>query len=67
MPDWMGIYWSGYLENGIHALPVLTNGNVIWGADLGIPVSHGCVVLNAEDARLLFDWADIGTPVIIMR
>ena len=67
MPDWMGIYWIGYTENGIHALPVLTNGNVIWGNGLGTPISHGCVVLSTEDARLLFRWADIGTQVQILR
>jgi lipoprotein-anchoring transpeptidase ErfK/SrfK len=66
MPDWLGIYWVGYTENGIHALPVLTNGNVLWGDALGTPASHGCVVLNPEDARSLYDWADIGTQVEIL-
>ncbi len=23
MPNWLGIYWAGSLENGIHALPIL--------------------------------------------
>jgi lipoprotein-anchoring transpeptidase ErfK/SrfK len=66
MPDWLGIYWVGYTENGIHALPVLPDGNVLWGDALGTPVSHGCVVLNPEDARSLYDWADIGTQVEIL-
>jgi lipoprotein-anchoring transpeptidase ErfK/SrfK len=67
MPHWMGIYWAGVTENGIHALPVLTNGNVIWGDGLGTPISHGCIVLSTEDARLLFNWASIGTKVQILR
>lgn len=67
MPDWMGIYWVGYTENGFHALPVLTNGNVIWGNGLGTPISHGCVVLSTENARLLYNWATIGTRVEILR
>ena len=67
MPYWMGIYWVGYTENGIHALPVLTNGTVIWGNGLGTPISHGCVVLGTQDARTLFNWADIGTRVQILR
>ncbi len=29
----------------------------------GIPSSHGCPGLVAEDARFLWDWAEIGTPV----
>ena len=66
MPDWLGIYWVGNIENGIHALPVLPDGNVLWGDDLGTPVSHGCVVLNPEDARSLYDWTDIGTQVEIL-
>jgi lipoprotein-anchoring transpeptidase ErfK/SrfK len=67
MPDWMGIYWVGYTENGIHALPVLSNGAVIWGDGLGTPISHGCVVLSTADARLLYRWAEIGTQVEILR
>jgi lipoprotein-anchoring transpeptidase ErfK/SrfK len=67
MPDWLGIYWVGDLENGIHALPVLPDGRVIWGDSIGTPASHGCVVLDTADARLLYDWADIGTQVVIER
>ena len=66
MPDWLGIYWAGSTENGIHALPVLSNGNVIWEDALGTPISHGCVVLNPADAQSLYDWADIGTQVDIL-
>jgi lipoprotein-anchoring transpeptidase ErfK/SrfK len=66
MPDWMGIYYVGeYLENGFHALPVLENGDTIWGDSLGTPVSYGCVVLSPKDADRLFNWAEIGTPVEI--
>jgi LysM repeat protein len=65
MPHWMGIYGSRYLENGIHALPVLTNGNTLWGEDLGSPISYGCVVLDSDDAGQLFDWAEVGIPVDI--
>jgi lipoprotein-anchoring transpeptidase ErfK/SrfK len=66
MPDWMGIYYpSPEMENGIHALPVLADGETIWGTELGSPVSYGCIVLGSEDAYRLFLWADIGTPVSI--
>jgi lipoprotein-anchoring transpeptidase ErfK/SrfK len=67
MPDWMGIYWSGYTENGIHALPVLTNGNIIWGNALGTPISHGCIVLSTQEAHLLYEWAEVGTQVQILK
>jgi lipoprotein-anchoring transpeptidase ErfK/SrfK len=32
--------------------------------EFGIPSSHGCAGLVAEDARFLWDWADIGVPVL---
>jgi LysM repeat protein len=66
MPYWLGIYYVGSnLENGIHSLPVLTNGAQIWGDSIGTPVSYGCVVLLPDDARQLFNWVNIGTPVQI--
>jgi lipoprotein-anchoring transpeptidase ErfK/SrfK len=65
MPSWLGIYWSGGLENGIHALPILPNGATLWAGFLGRPISYGCVVLGSYEAQLLYDWAEIGTPVEI--
>jgi lipoprotein-anchoring transpeptidase ErfK/SrfK len=65
MPDWMGIYWSGTLENGIHALPILPGGARLWAGFLGTPISYGCVVLGVDEAQQLYNWADIGTPVEI--
>ncbi len=65
MPYWMGIYWAGSTENGIHALPIMSNGQVLWAGYLGSPVSYGCVVLGTQEAKLLYDWAQIGTPVSI--
>ena len=65
MPNWLGIYWSGGLQNGIHALPILSNGVRLWAGYLGRPISYGCVVVGVEEAQLLYDWADVGTPVEI--
>jgi lipoprotein-anchoring transpeptidase ErfK/SrfK len=65
MPNWLGIYWSGSLENGIHALPILPNGATLWEGYLGTPVSYGCVVIGTYEAQLLYEWAEIGTPVEI--
>jgi lipoprotein-anchoring transpeptidase ErfK/SrfK len=65
MPNWLGIYWSGSLQNGIHALPILSNGATLWAGYLGTPISYGCVVLDTYDAQTLYNWADIGTPVEI--
>ncbi|MEO5887594.1 MAG: L,D-transpeptidase [Anaerolineales bacterium] len=65
MPSWLGIYYSGGLENGIHALPILPNGATLWAGFLGRPISYGCVVLDSYEAQLLYDWAELGTPVEI--
>ncbi len=65
MPHWLGIYYSGGLENGIHALPILSNGSVLWAGFLGRPISYGCIVLGSYEAESLYDWADYGTPVEI--
>jgi tetratricopeptide (TPR) repeat protein len=65
MPYWMGIYWAGGSENGIHGLPILSSGQTLWSGYLGQRVSYGCVVLDTWAAKQLYDWAEIGTEVII--
>jgi LysM repeat protein len=65
MPHWLGIYWAGSTENGIHALPILANGQILWAGYLGRPVSYGCIVLGTHEAELLYNWAEMGTPVSI--
>jgi len=65
MPNWLGIYWAGAMQNGIHALPILSNGMQLWAGYLGTPISFGCIVIDTYDSQLLYDWAEIGTPVEI--
>ena len=68
MPFWLGVYYNpanGNVENGFHALPVTPAGDQLWGDDLGTPVSFGCIVLAPYDAKVLYDWVEIGTPVLI--
>jgi tetratricopeptide (TPR) repeat protein len=67
MPYWLGIYWSGTLENGIHALPILPSGQKLWDGYLGQRVSYGCIILSTQAAKTIYDWAEIGIPVIIRR
>jgi tetratricopeptide (TPR) repeat protein len=63
MPYWLGIYYVGNIENGIHALPIRPDGSVMWGGLLGQRASYGCIILSTEAARLIYNWADIGTVV----
>jgi len=67
MPLWLGIYWAGGSENGIHALPVTRNGTVLWRERLGAPCSYGCIVVATEDQEWLYDWAEVGTVVFVRR
>ena len=64
MPHWLGIYWAGGSENGIHSLPII-NGQKLWAGYLGSKISYGCVVIGTEEGEKLFNWAEIGTTVEI--
>jgi LysM repeat protein len=66
MPYWLGIYWAGSLQNGIHALPIMSNGQTLWAGYLGQRVSYGCVILSTANARTLYNWASVGTPVDVV-
>ncbi|HEY83716.1 MAG TPA: L,D-transpeptidase family protein [Chloroflexi bacterium] len=66
MPNWMGVYWSGSLQNGFHALPTVRHtGYTLWDGFLGQRVSYGCIILSYTDSQILYDWVEIGTPVTI--
>ena len=66
MPNFLGIYeaWPGF-ENGFHGLPILSNGQTLWGGVLGQPVSYGCIILNSNAALNLYNWAEEGVLVEI--
>ena len=67
MPYWMGIYWAGSLQNGIHSLPIVKHtGYKLWDGYLGQRVSYGCVILSDEDSASLYNWAEVGTKVKIV-
>lgn len=66
MPNWLGLYDVGRYENGIHGLPTsVATGRQLWAGVLGQPVSFGCVVMDVDDVQLLYNWAELGTPVEI--
>lgn len=63
MPNWMALVPSG--KFGIHELPEWPGGYKEGQSHLGTPVSHGCVRLGVGPAKRVFDWAEIGTPVVV--
>ncbi len=52
---WTMYFYQGY---ALHGAP--------WNHNLGHPGSHGCVNMSVEDAEWLFNWAPVGTPVLIL-
>ena len=47
-------YYRGYAIHGAY-----------WHNRFGTPVSHGCINLAVDHAQWLFEWASVGTPVIV--
>lgn len=66
MPWWIGFYWSGGVQNGIHALPYINNIKES-AKSLGRAISHGCVRLDDETAKKVYDWVEIGDEVVAHR
>jgi LysM repeat protein len=66
MPHFLGIYegWPGFM-NGIHGLPTLSSGRLMWAGALGKPASYGCIVLGLDEAESLYEWAESGVIVEI--
>lgn len=66
MPKFMWFRAGGY---GFHALPSLgSDGGIFWTEALdhiGRPVSHGCVRLLPDDADFVYDFAEVGTTVMV--
>jgi len=47
-------FYQGY---GIHG--------AYWHNNFGNPMSHGCVNMRPEEAGIVYNWADVGTPVVV--
>jgi lipoprotein-anchoring transpeptidase ErfK/SrfK len=49
------MYFAG--ANAIHG--------TYWHNNFGRPMSHGCVNMRIPEAKWLYNWASIGTPVSV--
>ncbi len=47
-------YYRGYAIHGAY-----------WHNRFGTPVSHGCTNVAVDHAQWLFNWASVGTPVVV--
>jgi lipoprotein-anchoring transpeptidase ErfK/SrfK len=66
-------YWQNFIDDagkllpgdyGLHGLPEWPNGYKEGENHLGVPVSHGCVRLGIGPDAFVYNWTEIGTPVI---
>ena len=53
------------LDIGFHAIPVGRNGPIQSESELGQYRSRGCVRQSVGDAARLWDWAPVGTTVVV--
>lgn len=51
---WTMYFYQGYSFHGTY-----------WHSNFGQPMSHGCINMKTEEAKWLYDWSPIGTPVTI--
>lgn len=60
---------SGYNGVGIHGLPCFNKScSLREGVNhIGTPVSHGCIRVDDAGAQVVYDWAPVGTPVVINK
>lgn len=56
LPDvpYVMYFYSGYALHGTY-----------WHSNFGTPMSHGCVNLPTLEAEWFFNWAEMGTPVLV--
>ncbi len=70
MPYFMGIYRpvpGQDTMNGFHGFPSRDRRQLLWTKDLGRPVTYGCILLSTENAKTLYDWAEEGVIVEIVK
>jgi hypothetical protein len=58
LPDvpWVLPFMGDYAIHGVY-----------WRNNFGTTASNGCVGMTVEEAKMLYDWADVGTPIRIYR
>jgi lipoprotein-anchoring transpeptidase ErfK/SrfK len=64
MPYWMAFTTRGH---GLHELPEWPGGKKEGASHLGRMASHGCVRMGIGAAKEMYEWAPVGTRVIIEK
>jgi hypothetical protein len=52
---------------GFHGIPLRPDGSPIQtDAELGQPLSHGCVRMNQQDVKVVWDFTPVGTKIVVV-
>lgn len=51
---WVLSFYGAYAIHGTY-----------WHSNFGNPMSHGCVNMRTPEAKMVYDWSEIGTPVVV--
>ncbi len=63
----MGVYEvRPGLMNGFHGAVELPNGALLNNGIVGVPATYGCIMSVDDNARSLYDWAEVGTLVEVI-
>ncbi len=67
LPYFVGFTYGNTTDVGFHGIPLEPSGTPIQSdSQLGTPRSHGCVRQSQWSAKLMWDWATMGTTVVVI-
>jgi hypothetical protein len=66
LPYFVGFAWGSTTDIGFHGIPLVPDGTPIESdAQLGQPLSSGCVREHQLVAKVVYDWTPVGTTVVV--
>ena len=66
LPNFVGFAWGATTDIGFHGIPLEPDGSQIEAdAQLGQPLSSGCVRESQLMAKVVYDWTPVGTTVVV--
>ncbi len=66
LPYFVGFTFGNTTDVGFHGIPLQSGKQIQSDSQLGTYRSSGCVRENQSDARRLWDWAPMGTKVVVI-
>lgn len=67
LPYFVSFTWGSTTDIGFHGIPLRPDGSEIQSeAQLGTPLSSGCIRESQLTARMLYDWTPIDTLVVVL-